>query len=130
LESPYQSSRPLVLRADLDGANQEVLISGDEPSSSIALDLRADMTYYTVGQSQTDIFRANLDGSDAHRILDVNVNRQIAVDPSPQGGVVPAVSTRGLTVVVLAILLLSAVVLRRRAAAHAEFSVARDSRFP
>jgi hypothetical protein len=114
-ETGYQAPRPMVVWADLDGSNEEILISGDESAGAIALDLRADKIYISLpGESRNDIYQANLDASDLHRVLDVSARGQIAVDPAPHGADVPAVSVRGLAIGVLAMLVLSAVLLRRR----------------
>ena len=104
----------MVVRADLDGSNEEILISGNEDATGIALDLLADKIYFLgAGESRSDIYQANLDGSDLRRVLDVRARVQIAVDPEPYGADVPAVSVRGLAIGVLIMLVLSAVLLRR-----------------
>jgi hypothetical protein len=104
----------VVLRADMDGQNIEVLVPGESGSRGIALDLQSDQLYYTLGEWPNEIYRSELDGSNPQRILSVNAHEQIALDPVADDGDVPAVSSRGIAGLVLAMLVVSSVMLRRR----------------
>jgi hypothetical protein len=106
-----------VMRADLDGENREVLVTEEENQAhGIALDLQAGKLYWSwSNNSAGEIRRANLDGSNPETVLSTDViSGQIAIDPVPDGADVPALSARGLAVLVLVMLVLSAAVLRSR----------------
>ena len=58
----------MILRADLDGANVELLVSGLVSPSGIALDVADDKMYWTdIGSGK--IQRANLDGSEVEDLV-------------------------------------------------------------
>jgi hypothetical protein len=64
-------------RADLDGSNVEVLVSGLSHSRGLALDLDHGKVYWT---ENSRIGRADLDGSNVETVIDVGAF-DVAVDP-------------------------------------------------
>jgi hypothetical protein len=117
-----QDGPDLLLRADVDGSNVETLYTGNEYyARGVALDLQGDQVYWTTFYVYgNELHRADLDGSNEEIAFSTGRTQPgLAIDSTSDGGdgggVVPAVSPRGLVVLVLAILLASAAVLRRRA---------------
>ena len=76
---------------------------------------RADKLYWTSFSWDMDrLHRADLDGSNAAIAFPISRTRpEIAIDPFPNDAVVPAVSVRGLAVLILVLLVVSAVMLRK-----------------
>jgi len=105
----------IVVRAGLDGSNQEVLVAGDyNHSPGLALDLQGDGLYYSFSPiGECTVRRAELDGSNPETILELCSSGQIAIDPVPNGVDVPATSVTGLVVLLLVLLGVSIMARRR-----------------
>jgi len=113
-----QEGPDLVGRADLDGSNEEILFTHDyeySTSKGIALDLRADKVYWTSFSWDMDrLHLADLDGSNAAIAFPISRTRpEIAIAPISPGPDVPAVSVRGLAVLIFVLLVVSGVMLRK-----------------
>lgn len=113
-----QAGPDILGRADLDGSNAEILFTHEyeySTSKGIALDLRADKVYWTSFSWDRDrLHLADLDGSNAAIAFQIDRTQpEIAVAPISPGPDVPAVSLRGLAVLILVVLVMSAVVLRK-----------------
>ena len=113
-----QEGPDIVGRADLDGSNEEILFTHDyehSNSKGIALDLRADKVYWTSFSWDMDrLHRADLDGSNAAIAFPISRTQpEIAIAPISPGPDVPAVSVRGVAVLILVLLVVSGVMLRK-----------------
>jgi len=103
-----------IMRADLNGGNPQVLVSGLDNVGGIALDLNAGKMYW-VDSGTEKIQRANLDGTNIEDVVNSGLLNLGGIGLDPRAlNPIPAVSTYGFVSLVLLFLVVGSLVYRRR----------------
>ncbi len=76
---PGIGSDPRVIRANLDGSGIEVLATGGRPSD-VTLDVAGGKMYWTDWAGSSNVWRANLDGSDAEVVISGEFSNPSGID--------------------------------------------------